>query len=77
MRRASGTGGMRLPSTKVFAAANLVAIVVLYGYVQWRIGSTETSAMRLVGSALDVSPPSPSLVLPLINLCFTAPIAVA
>ena len=58
MRRAGGTGGgvtRRLPSTKVFAAGNLVAIVGLYAYVQWRISSTERTPMRLAGGAVDVS----------------------
>jgi len=62
MRRALGSGGgvgRRLPSTKFFAAGNLVAIVALYGYVQWRISSTDSTAVRLMGGAVDVGPPPP------------------
>lgn len=52
MRRASPK---RFPSAKVFAIGNLIAIALLYAYVQWRIDAATAGAVRLKGPFVDVS----------------------
>ena len=52
MRRSSTK---RAPSAKVFAACNLAAILLLFGYVQWRIDKSASKDVHLGLPVWDVS----------------------